>query len=203
MDINEIKIRTYQLNDEKAWIQTHAIIMTESKAWNYAIQHKKIYRFPCIELVATYQNQIIGFLDIEVEDTAGRLTSSTNTRGGMVQEFGRLKQFSGMNIGKKLIDEALPRLIKLGINRVEFWSQDESAQEYYQNYPMQEIHEFMRFSFEPDDKIRTQLKEYGIIPDYVYGMCPTNRFNEIKQNLHIFMGPPLEPHLVKGFELIF
>ncbi len=200
----KIHIRPYITEDETAWMRTHAIIMSISHAWNYTIQERPEYAgHISTRLVADHDGQIIGLTDVQYENEIGELCFLHDSMGGYVLEFGRLPEFSGHNIGQQLIDATIVDARSKGFHRLEYWSQDRTAQRYYRRLGLNEIGRHYRFRFKPPQDIQDKLHQDCVGVEYLYGACVPEEWPLIKQKYEILTKHPLEPHLCVGFEIRF
>jgi len=199
----EIAIRDYRDEDEQKWMHTHAIVLSISHAWNYTIQQRPQYERDTVKLVALDDEKLVGLFDAEIEREAGEICLLKDSIGCYVLEFGRLPEYSGHRIGTKLIEAAKERLIAKGIHRLEFWSQDEAAQRYYENCGMKEVNRHMRFRIKPSKEIEDLLRRDLVGCEYIYGACLVEVYPDIKKRYEVIEHHPLEPHLCVGYEIRF
>lgn len=202
--MSDVIIRSYEARDRDEWMRVHAVIMTISHAWNYAIQDRPDYAgYPSTRLVAEYEGRIVGLTDVQYENEVGEFCFLRDSRGGYVLEFGRLPEAAGLGIGGKLIEAAKADALAKGYHRLEYWSQDRNAQRFYRRLGMPEIGRHYRFRFKaPETIVDTLLKDYVGI-EYIYGVCTPEEWPLIKQKYEIITKHPLEPHLCVGFEIRF
>ena len=198
-----IEIRPYRPEDADEWVRVHALIMTISHAWNYCIQERPSYKRESTQLVAVANDSIIGLTDVEYDSTPGELCFNKESRGGYVLEFGRLPEYAGKGIGKRLINATAEDAKKKGIRRLEYWSQDRAAQRYYRRLGMPEIGRHYRFRFRAPQAVADILGVARIGVEYIYGCCTVEDWPTIKSDYDIVCDPPLEPRLCVGFELRF
>lgn len=200
----QIEIREYTADDEAEWMRVHAIIMTQSHAWNYCIQQRPAYEgYQSTRLVALHDGQIIGLTDCQYENEPGELCYLRDSRGGYVCEFGRLPEYRGCNLGKRLIDATIEDAKAKGIHRLEYWSQDRKAQRFYQRLGMPEIGRHYRFRMKPPGDVKELLESRQIGVEYIYGVCLPEEWPLIKEKHEIIDRHPLEPHLCVGYEVRF
>jgi len=201
---NEITIRPYAPEDEVAWLRCHAVIMTISHAWNYAIQERPAYAgHTSTRLVACLDDAIVGLTDVQYETEVGEFCFVRDSLGGYVLEFGRLPEYGGLGIGGKLIEATRDDAKAKGFHRLEYWSQDRNAQRFYRRYGMKEIGRHYRFRFKAPKALADTLLEDYVGVEYIYGACMPEEWPLVKQKYEIITKHPLEPHLCVGFELRF
>ncbi|HOZ47875.1 MAG TPA: GNAT family N-acetyltransferase [Candidatus Hydrogenedentes bacterium] len=202
--MTEVTIRPYRPDDRDEWLRMHAIIMTISHAWNYAIQERPSYAgYESTQLVAKVGGRLVGLTDVQYENEPGELCLLDDSRGGYVLEFGRLPEFAGLRIGQKLIDATAADATAKGFHRLEYWSQDRTAQRFYRRIGLKEIGRHYRFRMRAPESVAEALGKERLGIEYVYGCCQPEQWAIIKQQYDIIERPPLEPHLCVGFEFRF
>ena len=200
----QIEIREYRPDDFAEWMRVHAIIMTISHAWNYCIQERPAYEgHESSRLVALHDGHIIGLTDCQYDNTPGEICFLGDSRGGYVCEFGRLPEYKGCNLGKRIIDATVEDAKGKGIHRLEYWSQDRNAQRFYQRLGMQEIGRHYRFRMKPNDAMKDSVGADHIGIEYVYAACLPEEWPLVKQKYEIVDKHPLEAHLCIGYEIRF
>jgi len=200
----DIDIREYRPEDEEEWMRVHAIIMSISHAWNYTIQKRPDYEgYESTRLVAVCDGAIVGLTDTQYENEAGELCFVKDSRGGYVLEFGRLPEYGGRDIGKRLVDATVEDAKGKGVRRLEFWTQERKAQRYYLRLGMQEIGRHYRFRMKPPEAVQDVLDKKYIGVEYLYCACLPQEWPRIKEQYDIVTKHPLEPHLCVGYEVRF
>lgn len=200
----DIEIRPYRDEDRDEWMRVHAIIMSISHAWNYTIQERPDYEgHRSTRLVAIHEGRIIGLTDCQYEGTAGEFCFLKDSPGGYVLEFGRLPEYTGGRIGEKLIAATIEDAKRQGIRRLEYWTQDRTAQRYYQRVGMAEIGRHYRFRIKaPQDVAERMMTDYVGV-EYLYCACVPEEWPLVKQKYEVLTKHPLEPHLCVGYEVRF
>ncbi len=200
----EVTIREYQPEDEAEWMRVHAVIMSISHAWNYSIQERPPYEgYASTKLVALAEGKIVGLTDAQYENEVGELCFEKDSRGGYVLEFGRLPEFTGLEIGKKLMEATIEDAKKKGVRRLEYWTQDRGAQRYYRRIGLKEISRHYRFRIKAPQDIVDGLKKDYVGIEYLYCACIPEEWPLVKQKFEVIERHPLEPHLCVGFEVRF
>ena len=199
-----IEIRPYRDEDREAWMRVHAVIMSISHAWNYCIQERPDYvGYESTRLVALVDGQMAGLTDVQYDREPGEICFLKDSRGGYVLEFGRLPEYKGLGLGKRLMDASVEDARSKGIGRLEYWSQDRAAQRFYRRVGLQEIGRHYRFRFKAPQDIAERLKQDYLGVEYIYGACFPEEWPLVKQKYEIIERHPLEPHLCAGFEIRF
>ncbi|HPO14477.1 MAG TPA: GNAT family N-acetyltransferase [Candidatus Hydrogenedentes bacterium] len=200
----DIQIREYREEDKEEWMRVHAIILSISHAWNYTIQERPAYEgHSSTRLVALAEGKIAGLTDVQYENTPGEFCFLKDSLAGYVLEFGRLPEYSGHQVGKKLIDATIEDAKKKGFNRLEYWTQDRNAQRYYRRVDMKEIGRHYRFRIRPKQDVVDLLHKDYVGVEYLYCACVPEEWPLIKQKYEVIEKHPLEPHLCIGFEIRF
>ena len=200
----DIEIREYRPEDRDEWMRVHAIILSISHAWNYTIQERPMYEgHESTKLVAVAEGRIIGLTDVQYDNTPGELCFLKDSRGGYVLEFGRLPEYAGHNLGKRLIDAAVEDAKRKGFNRLEYWSQDRKAQRFYARVGLKEIGRHYRFRMRAPQEVKDLLMKDYIGIEYLYCACAPEEWPLVKQKHDIINKHALEPHLCIGYEIRF
>jgi ribosomal protein S18 acetylase RimI-like enzyme len=200
----DIEIREYRPEDRDEWMRVHAIIMSISHAWNYSIQERPSYEdHASTKLVAIGDGRIIGLADAEYENSIGEFCFLKDSLGGYVLEFGRLPEYRGLNLGKRLIDATVEDAKAKGAHRLEYWSQDRAAQRFYRRIGLKEIGRHYRFRMQPSQAVKDLAAADYFGVEYLYCACLPEEWPAIKEKYEIIERHPLEPHLCVGFEVRF
>jgi ribosomal protein S18 acetylase RimI-like enzyme len=200
----DVVIRAYRPEDEVEWMRVHAVIMSISHAWNYSIQERPLYEgYESTKLVVEVDGKIVGLTDIQYENTAGEICFLKDSRGGYVLEFGRLPEYAGHDLGKRLIDASVEDARAKGIHRLEYWSQDRKAQRFYARLGLKEIGRHYRFRMKAPKDVSDALLKDCIGIEYLYCAALPEEWPLIKQKYEILQKHPLEPHLCIGYERRF
>jgi ribosomal protein S18 acetylase RimI-like enzyme len=199
-----MEIREYRSEDLQEWMRVHAIIMSISHAWNYSIQERPTYEgYDYTTLVAVEDGHIVGLTDVQYDNSPGEFCFLKDSRGGYVLEFGRLPEYAGRNLGKRLIDATVEDALKKGLHRLEYWSQDRTAQRFYVRMGMAEIGRHYRFRINPPKEVTEIMMKSFIGIEYMYCACAVEEWPIIKSKFDIIERHPLEPHLCIGYEVRF
>lgn len=197
-------LREYRPEDEAQWMRVHAVIMSTSHAWNYTIQERPDYAgYESTRLVAWVDDALAGLADVQYDREPGELCMLKDSRGGYVLEFGRLPEYAGQRIGSTLIEAMVVDARRKDVRRLEFWSQDRTAQRFYRRFGMQEIGRHYRFRFKAPEDVRERMARDYVGLEYLYGVCVPEEWPLVKQKYEIIERHPLEPHLCVGFEIRF
>ena len=87
---------------------------------------KPDYANPSIELVA-FDRHAVGFLDIELEATAGTICTRLAAPGGMIWHLGVDPDHRRRHIARRLLDEGIRRARARGMTALEAWTRDDGA----------------------------------------------------------------------------
>ncbi len=200
----DVIIREYRDEDRDEWMRVHAIILSQSHSWNYTIQERPAYEgHVSTRLVALLDGRIVGLTDAQYETAIGEFCFLKDSLGGYVLELGRLPEYSGQNLGRRLIDATIEDAKAKGFRRLEYWSQDRTAQRFYRRIGLKEIGRHYRFRMKPPAGIAEELLRAHIAVEYLYGACLPEEWPLIREQYEILQKHPLEPHLCVGFEIRF
>lgn len=150
-----VKIRSYKKQDETEWTKCHVLVDLEAVAGEL-LKKKPKYDGKTVELVATTENRIIGFLDIEIEDPEHKICFKKTEGNGMLWNIGVLKEFRGRGIGSRLLKEGIRRARKRGLRRLEAWTVEEDAKSFYEKSGFKRFYDYHHIRCEN----RKSLKEF-------------------------------------------
>ena len=200
----DIEIREYRPEDRDEWMRVHAVIMSISHAWNYTIQERPLYEgYESTKLVAVAGGRIVGLTDAQYENKPGELCFLKDSRGGYVLEFGRLPEYAGHDLGKRMIEATIEDAKRKGIHRLEYWTQDRNAQRFYVRIGLKEIGRHYRFRMRPPKEAADLMMKDLIGIEYLYCACTPEEWPTAKRKYDIIEKHPLEPHLCIGYEVRF
>lgn len=189
-----IEILNYQNDFETEWVKLRARVASRSHTWDFIERNKVSYENPAIELVLLNDKKIIGYIDAEMESTAGQISWESDSIGAVVQEFGVDPDYQKHGYGRMLLKELSARLLARNIFRVEFWTKDPKSVKFYQHLKFRELfcHQHFRISADDIEILKTQNKWK---PIYAYMIKNTSqKINNAIQET------PLESHACYGFE---
>lgn len=194
------QIRTYNDEDEEDWLNTWGQAAVTSYAWAALWHRKPRYERQALELVVELNSEIVGFMDVEIENTAGELGLLTDAPCGFVWEFGVRPDHQGEGIARLMIERARGWLKEQGIARMEFWSADEKAQSFYRHMGMSEIERHWQFYMKLPRPVREQLAADKVGVFTVYGNCPVDRLDTVADKYEVGKGQAEEPKICIGFD---
>jgi ribosomal protein S18 acetylase RimI-like enzyme len=102
-----------------------------------------MYERKSIELVAVKAGEIMGFLDLELEDKPGQICYRKVKGSGMLWDLGVLPEHRRRKIATNLLNEALRLARKsYGMKRLEAWTIEEPAKRFYESYGFAKFYEY-------------------------------------------------------------
>lgn len=197
----QLVLRSYQPADEAAWLATWAQVAVTSRAWITLHHRKPTYKQQSLELVAEYNGEIVGFMDVEIESRPGELGYEEDSCCGFVWEFGVRADHQGEGIAKRMIAAAQEWLDARGIKRMEFWSMDEQAQAYYEHLGMQEMERHWQFYTRLPQDITQSMREqdrFGL--QIAFGTCPIDALPALKEKYRIRENELEKPLVCIGYD---
>jgi len=167
-------IREYKDKDEKEWLKCHALVYLGSNERRLE-RNKPKYAGKSIQLIALVNAQIVGYLDIELEETPGSICYKKSEGNGMLWDIGVLPEFRGKGIATKLLDEGVRRGKELGMKRLEAWSIEPNAWQFYEKYGFKKFFEYHHVLINNREKLRTFDKDgMHIVEIYAHVMPETD-----------------------------
>ena len=152
-----MNIRSYHPTDEAQWLRCRVLAFLDTAYFDHVLQEKEHYANPSIELVAEIDQQLIGLIDVECEDTAGTVCSpplqtSLAGKAGMIWNIAVHPDFRRKGIGKALLQAAIARAKPLQIQRFEAWTRDDaSAQRWYEAQGFQKVDTYLHVYLQTEE----------------------------------------------------
>lgn len=193
-------VRDYRPEDAEAWLRTWAQVAVTSHAWFFLYQVRPAYARPAVLLVAEADGHLVGFLDIELENSPGELCYREDEPGGFAWEFGVLPQFRRRGIGRALVEEGARRVARAGRRHVEYWSMDQEAWAFYRAMGMHELERHYQFFFRPTPEVKEALAAAGVRVQFLYGTCSPDRWEDIRARFALIRDRYMDAHLCIGFD---
>jgi len=170
----DLEIRNYHSEDEEEWLKCHMLIDLEAIGGEL-LKKKPKYEDKSIELVATLYGNIIGFLDIELENSPGKICHLKVKGSGMLWDIGVLKEYRRQGIATKLLKEGIGRAKKEEAKRLEAWTIEEDAKRFYERLGFKKFYEYHHVLVNKRKKLKTLDKDgMHIINVYAHVMPDTN-----------------------------
>jgi len=167
-------IRDYQPEDEKEWLKCHALTYLSSNERTLE-RNKPKYHGKTIELVALTNKTIIGFLDIELEETPGSVCFKKVRGNGTLWDIGVLPKFRRRGVATQLLNEGIKRGKELDMKRLEAWSIEPPAWKFYEKYGFKKFFEYHHVRINAREKLRAFDRDgIHIIEIYAHIMPETD-----------------------------
>ncbi|MFE6138452.1 GNAT family N-acetyltransferase [Bacillus sp. NPDC057893] len=155
----DIKIRAYKKDDEIGWIRCRALSFLDTAYFDNVFREKEKYENPAIELVAVYENQIVGLIDIEYELEERTVCSRGTGLGGMIWHIAVHPDFRRMKIGNQLLNEAEKLAKELKLNRLEAWTRDDLwVQRWYENNNFVNVDSYLHVYSDQTNEIKDVIE---------------------------------------------
>ena len=189
-----LKIRSYRAEDEEEWLKCHMLVYLDASGGEL-LKEKTKYEGESIELVATIDDKIVGFLDIELESSTIEICHKKAEGNGMLWDIGIMKEHRSQRIGTRLLEEGIKRARKYGLRRLEAWTIEEDAKKFYETFGFKKFYEYHHVSINKREKLRPIDKD-GIHITYVYAhVMPDTDINTIIEKYD-----PEKVHVCTEFE---
>ncbi|MEM9907536.1 MAG: N-acetyltransferase [Cyanobacteria bacterium P01_D01_bin.44] len=126
MQPNDYSIRPYTPADETQWVRCRVLAFLDSAYFDDVHRTKDRYSNPTIELVAIAPDGVlVGFIDIECEETPGSVCSARPGLGGMIWNIGVHPDHRRRGIAQALLDSAIATAKEHSLVRLEAWTRDD------------------------------------------------------------------------------
>ncbi|HPJ88675.1 MAG TPA: GNAT family N-acetyltransferase [Thermotogota bacterium] len=122
-----MKIRAYKASDEQQWLKCRLLSFYDCSYCDDVIHEKPVYDNQVIDLVAVEDEQIVGFIEVEIEKKCKDVCYLDGELGGNIWNIGVLPEYRRDRVATQLLDEAVRIAKGFGIARFEAWTQDDVA----------------------------------------------------------------------------
>ncbi|MBY7143945.1 GNAT family N-acetyltransferase [Virgibacillus sp. NKC19-3] len=165
-------IRKYRDDDCEGWVRCRVLAFLDTSYYDNVLKEKEKYENPAIELVAVYDDKVIGLIDIEYEVKEGTVCSRGKGLGGMIWHIAVHPDFRRQGIGNKLFIEAENIAKDKGLNRLEAWTRDDDwVNKWYEKNTFSNVdsylHVFMDGASEMKGILKSELSDF--YPIQVFG----------------------------------
>jgi len=157
------KIMEYQSSYEKSWIRCRILSFLDSAYYDDVYTEKEKYNNPSIGLIAVYQNEVIGFLDLEYELEANAVCSKNEKLephlAGMIWHLGTHPDFRKQGIARNLLEKAVQLARKKNLKRLEAWTRDDKfVNDWYTKNGFSLIQEYIHWYYNAQYDEQSLLK---------------------------------------------
>jgi len=155
-----MEIRLYDpIKDEVGWIRCRVLSFLDTAYYDNVLNKKEEYQNPAIELVAIYNNQVVGLLDIEYEKEAKTVCAKGNGLGGMIWHVATHPDYQRLGIGTRLLKKAEEIAKKVGLNYLEAWTRDDEwVNQWYKKNGFDKIHSYLHVYLEGDNEVEKVMR---------------------------------------------
>lgn len=192
----DLKIRTYRIDDEEEWLKCHMLVDLKASGGEL-LKEKPKYEDESIELVATVDGKIIGFLDIELESSPGKFCHRKVKGNGMLWDIGVLKECRRQGVATKLLDEGIRQAKRHNIQRLEAWTVEEGARPFYENFGFKKFYEYHHVLIDKREKLKPFNRDGMRIVSIYAHVLPDANIDALKEKYE-----PKSIHLCTGFEIL-
>ena len=181
MNLENLKIREYHDEEAEEWVKCHALVYIGTNE-RRLLKNKPKYARKSIELVAIVNDKIVGFLDIELEDSPGQICYKKVEGNGMLWDLGVLKEYRRRRIATRLLNEALRRGNEnYGMKRLEAWTIEEQAKRFYEKYGFTKFYEYHHVLIGSRKKLKAFDKDGMHVIELYAHIMPEINLSAIKE----------------------
>lgn len=180
-----MRVRNYRPEDEQGWLRCRVISFLDTSYYDDVLTEKESCENEAICLVAEEAGEIVGLLDIELEDKVASVCVAGDRKGAVIWHLAVLPEYRRKHVAASLWSEGKKLLKEKGITYCEVWTQeDKAANSWYRAEGFHNLmsHNWLRCYIRPSDADRFLNKEavgeiYGV--DELIFKATTDRRQEL------------------------
>lgn len=180
----ELEIRNFTSLDEDEWLKCHIAAYYESYFFDELVKIKPRYEAISLELVGIVNKEIVGILDIEIEEEAGQLSFQEAEKSGLISIIGIKPHYRRKNIATKLLQTAITLLKnEHTIHRLEIWvREDTTLLSWLEKNRFKEINRFYQVTLTTDFFLKYDIDlPFGLTPDILTANADSEGYSELSQ----------------------
>ncbi|GEN46056.1 GNAT family N-acetyltransferase [Alkalibacillus haloalkaliphilus] len=136
-------IRNYEPRDEEGWLRCRVLSFLNTAYYDNVLQHKEKYHNRSIEIVAEKGGEIVGLLDLELEQSERQVCTLRNGLGAMMWHIAVHPDYQREGVGKQLLQYAESQLKGQGYEYLEAWTRDDDwVNHWYENQGFQKANSY-------------------------------------------------------------
>jgi len=167
-------------------VRCRVLSFLDSAYFDDVAQEKTSYTNPAIELVAEdAAGSLVGFIDVECEETPGAVCSARPGRAGMIWNLGVHPDHQRRGLASELLRQAAGLARERGIARLEAWTRDDPKElAWYEAKGFKLIDTYLHVYLDYDEAGRVLKSDLpGLRPVKVFSHFSSDpaRFAEIRQ----------------------
>lgn len=153
-----MEIRAYRSEDEMGWVRCRVLSFLDSSYFDNVLQNKENYEHPAIELVAIFDDKVVGLIDVEYETEERTVCSRGTGCGGMIWHLAVHPDFRRQKIANKLLKEAERIAKEKRLNRFEAWTRDDKwVNAWYINNKFKKVSSYLHVYIENSEELDTAI----------------------------------------------
>lgn len=148
-------MRPYRAADEQGWVRCRALSFLGSAYHDDVRTDKERYEGPSIELVAHVGGEVVGLIDVELEQELGTVCSDRDGLGGMIWNVATHPDHQRRGVATALLREAERLARPDGVVRFEAWTRDDAhVHAWYESHGFELVDSYLHVYVELQDGLR-------------------------------------------------
>ncbi len=181
----KIEIRSYSEKYEVKWLECIKDAFYESNYFDSILKNKPRYETQAIELIAIYENHVVGLLDIEIIPAEEQLCGNGNNDLAQISLLAVSPNYRRKGIGRKLLRHTIDHIkIHFQIRKIEFFFREDIAIiNLLNSLGFEQCETFYELTFTRDffDKYNVILP-FGVNPSIISGFVYEDDYRDLVNN---------------------
>jgi ribosomal protein S18 acetylase RimI-like enzyme len=169
-------IRPYRQSDEQGWLRCSVLSFLGTSYFDSVFSEKPQYEHAAIELVAEYNNVIVGVIDVEYESTPGSVCTvcvddNRARLGGVIWHLAVHPDFQRRGVGTGLLRAAQGIAAENGITCFEVWTRDDvGTLRWYESRGFEWVRKYLHVYMQQRSEVE------GAMQSLIPGLTPVRIF---------------------------
>ncbi|GAA0451945.1 GNAT family N-acetyltransferase [Alkalibacillus silvisoli] len=167
-----MNVRCYQPKDEVSWLRCRVLSFLDTAYYDNVLQEKETYENPSIEIVVEEKGQVVGLLDLELEEKEQEVCTASDGLGAMMWHIAVHPDHQRQGIGEKLLRYAEEKVKQRGLSYIEAWTRDDQwVNAWYEKQGFQKVSSYNQVYISGEEShyfIDSKIPEVKVLSSFAH-----------------------------------